>query len=59
MAQSGSKTQFLLIPSVAPFKLYKSSLKFLRFSLRQILDKKLSGRADFFGSTAGGGAALE
>jgi len=31
MAQSDSKTQFLLTPPVAPFELIKSSLKFLRF----------------------------
>jgi len=32
MAQSDSKTQFLLSPPVAPFKL-RSTLKFLRFLL--------------------------
>jgi len=48
-----------LSPPVAPFELIKSSLKFLRFPLRQFLWKKLSVRADYFGSAAGGGAALE
>src|SRR3989338_4985473 len=56
MAQSDSKTQFLLSPPVAPFKLYKSSLKFLRFLLGFDLKKPI--RADTFGSAAGGGAAL-
>jgi hypothetical protein len=38
----------LLVPPVAPLKFIgKSSLKFLRFSLRQFLEKKLSVRADF------------
>ena len=38
-----------------PFELYKCSLKFLRFSLFRLWRNV---RADFFGSAAGGGAAL-